>query len=445
MVILVVIVSAFGYGWIVHEEAITGGMGEKWRMAASETNQPNLDMIRPDGSVLFTDSEQHLISLVDREGTVEWSHNYGAELDYYQIIDGDLYLIEVSKESQCYLDCVGMDGVWKSSTPCPPIYSFAQGGDGGIYAYGHENDNSTIYNIEGGIIKWAFTQNGSLGVMNVSEDGKVLLRHVHYHSNFNITFPMFDVDEAILLSPNGLPQWRLQFPTSDVLSGSSYTNVAGNGTIILNYEIEGMKQTRGYTVSGDLLWYSNMSIEQSTGVRYECQSQGGFGQHDHIEAVYKIDPSNGSNDWSITLNDTYDGSMYSLAGVEVFLSNDGQAFGLDPRDGTVLWHMQFYINGSPQCVSDQELGILVRSDNSVTKIGNDGSYWTYEGLDSSVTDLRFGPNNTVYVLTADKLVVLDKPTVSTPTEYLIAMISVDLLIVLSSGLWIADRLVKKPN
>jgi hypothetical protein len=96
-------------------------------------------------------------------------------------------------------------------------------------------------------------------------------------------------------------------------------------------------------------------------------------------------------------------------------------------------------------VIDQELGILVRSDNSVTKIGNDGSYWTYEGLDSSVTDLRFGPNNTVYVLTADKLVVLDKPTVSTPTEYLIAMISVDLLIVLSSGLWIADRLVKKPN
>ena len=45
-----------------------------------------------------------------------------------------------------------------------------------------------------------------------------------------------------------------------------------------------------------------------------------------------------------------------------------------------------------------------------------------DGLDSSVTALRFGPNDTVYVLTVDKLVVLDKPTVSTPTEYLIAMI-----------------------
>lgn len=40
MIILVVIVSAFGYGWIVQEEARTGGMGEKWRMAASGTYSP---------------------------------------------------------------------------------------------------------------------------------------------------------------------------------------------------------------------------------------------------------------------------------------------------------------------------------------------------------------------------------------------------------------------
>ena len=126
-------------------------MGEEWRMAVSETYQPNMDMIGPDGSIFFTDSEQHLISLVDKEGTVEWSHNYGAELDYYQIVDGDLYLIEVSKDGQYSLDCVGMDGVWKLSTPCPPIYSFVHGDDGGIYAYGYENNDSTIYNIEGGI------------------------------------------------------------------------------------------------------------------------------------------------------------------------------------------------------------------------------------------------------------------------------------------------------
>jgi hypothetical protein len=144
------------------------------------------------------------------------------------------------------------------------------------------------------------------------------------------------------------------------------------------------------------------------------------------------------------LNDTLDGSIYFLEGVEVFLSNDGQAFGIDPN-GTVLWHIHTAVTDSPQCTVENEQGMLVRSDNSVTKIEKDGSYWTYDGLDSSVSDLRFGPNNTVYVLTADNLVVLDKPTVSTPTEYLIAMISVDLLIVLSSGLWIADRLVKKSN
>ena len=88
--------------------------------------------------------------------------------------------------------------------------------------------------------------------------------------------------------------------------------------------------------------------------------------------------------------------------------------------------------------------MLVRSDSLVTKIGLDGSYWTYDGLDSSVKDVRFGPNSTVYVLTDDKMVVLYKPTVSTPTQYLIVMLSVDMLIVLSSGVWIADRMMKKP-
>lgn len=448
MIVLVLIVSAFGYGWIVQEEAKTGGMGEEWRMAVSETYQPNMDMIGPDGSIFFTDSEQHLISLVDKEGTVEWSHNYGAELDYYQIVDGNLYLIEVSKDGQCSLNCVGMDGVWKSSTPCPPIYSFVHGDDGGIYAYGYENNDSTIYNIEGGSIKWAFTQNGSLVVDKVWDDGKVLLKHMNFHTDYtdNSSNMVMDVDESILLSPDGVPQWNLQFPEANRFYGYSYANVSNNGTIVLAYEYNGTRQTDGYDISGDLLWSCNVSIGLSPdGVAdYDCYSRGGNAQHEYVEGVSKVDPLNASNDWNIILNDTLDGSIYFLEGVEVFLSNDGQAFGIDPN-GTVLWHIHTAVTDSPQYTVENEQGMLVRSDNSVTKIEKDGSYWTYDGLDSSVSDLRFGPNNTVYVLTADNLVVLDKPTVSTPTEYLIAMISVDLLIVLSSGLWIADRLVKKSN
>jgi hypothetical protein len=78
-------------------------------------------------------------------------------------------------------------------------------------------------------------------------------------------------------------------------------------------------------------------------------------------------------------------------------------------------------------------------------IGKDGSFWTYGGIESSILGGKLGPNNTVYVLTNDKLIVLYKPTVSMPSEYLIALISVDLLISLSVGLWIADRLIKKTN
>jgi hypothetical protein len=78
LAILVVIVSSFGYGWIVSEEARTGGMGEKWEMPVRGTYQTDLSAIQPDGAMLFTDSEQHLISLIDRDGTIEWSHKYEA-------------------------------------------------------------------------------------------------------------------------------------------------------------------------------------------------------------------------------------------------------------------------------------------------------------------------------------------------------------------------------
>jgi hypothetical protein len=78
MVILMVIVSAFGYNLIEREEARTGGMGEEWHMQVSETYRTNLDLVQPDGAILFTDSEHHQISLVDRNGVVEWTHKYGA-------------------------------------------------------------------------------------------------------------------------------------------------------------------------------------------------------------------------------------------------------------------------------------------------------------------------------------------------------------------------------
>ena len=54
MMVLVVIISAFGYGWIIHEESRTGGIGEKWEVPVSETYQPILETIQPDGSMLFT-------------------------------------------------------------------------------------------------------------------------------------------------------------------------------------------------------------------------------------------------------------------------------------------------------------------------------------------------------------------------------------------------------
>ena len=136
--------------------------------------------------------------------------------------------------------------------------------------------------------------------------------------------------------------------------------------------------------------------------------------------------------------------MYDLGGVEVYVDGNGQAFGLDPN-GSILWHIETGIVGTWQSQICCDIGLILQTENTLVKIDKDGTFWVHDGFDSTIRDVRLGQNDTVYVLTDDKLIVLYKPTVSMPSEYLIAMISVDLLISLSAGLWIADRLVKKSN
>jgi hypothetical protein len=443
LVITMVIASVFGYGWIGHEESRTGGMGEKWEMSISQNCGPQMDMITSDGSIIFIDNDHHVISLVNSDGGVVWTHTYDPGSSYPQIVDGHIYFIDVTENGNYSLECIRMDGSWKLSTPCPPIQNFIPGADGRIYATWSQNNASisTVYCIEGGSVVWNFTRNGSLAITNVWEIGNVLLRHSEGHvesTNFS-QMMMWDLDEAIMLSPNGSLMWNVPF-TSDGHLSSSFSEVTSNGTIVIIYDYRGWRESREYTISGNLIWTSNVSIDQTNTYSYfGCQALG-----NNVESVFKVDWNDYTKGWIVRLNETWGGSMYDLNGMEIFVSSDGQAFGFDPN-GTILWHIYTDMIGTTQCCIDFKLGLLVQSDNAITKIGKDGSYWTYDGIDSTIYGGRLGQNNTVYVLTSDKLMVLYKPTVSTPTEYLIAMLSVDMLIALSSVLWIADRIVKKPN
>ena len=94
--------------------------------------------------------------------------------------------------------------------------------------------------------------------------------------------------------------------------------------------------------------------------------------------------------------------MYDLDGIEIFMSSDGPAFGLDPN-GSALWRMDTGVSGTVRCDVYAELGVLVRSENTITKIGKDGSFWSYSGIDSLVTGAKLGPDNTIYVLTDSQL------------------------------------------
>ena len=449
--IFVVIFSAFGYSWIVHEESRTGGMGEKWEMPRTQNNGPEMDMIMADGSIIFIDSEHRLISLVDIDGEIRWSHSFGPDSSYPKIFGDCIYFVNVSENRNFTLNCISLDGLWMSSTPCPMIQNFFIGDDGRTYGLWSVNNASisSIYSIEGGSVVWNLTENGSLSVIKVWDDGRVLVRHTESHvesTNFSQT-DVIDSMDMTMISPNGTSEWVIPFPDVDGYYYSSLVEIANNGTIVLDQYAPGWKQTHGYDVSGSLIWTNNGSYDSSmdTYSYFGCQALEGNGKHNYVESVFKVDRANDSNSWIDYLNDTWGGSMYELNGTEIFVSSDGQAFGLDSNNGSIHWHTDTEVTGTTSSDVDPELGVLVQSDNTVTMIGKDGSFWTYGGIESSILGGKLGPNNTVYVLTNDKLIVLYKPTVSMPSEYLIALISVDLLISLSVGLWIADRLIKKTN
>lgn len=299
--------------------------------------------------------------------------------------------------------------------------------------------------MEEGAIKWTLTQNGSLTVNKVWDGGKVLLSHMKVNTEFvNYSYNMeIEVNEVILMSPNGNVEWRVPFPSDGGFYSSSNAEAADNGTIVLVHQYgvqySTVRLTFGYDRSGIMIWSTNMTLDSTapTNAYFGCQVWG-----KDVESVFKVDPLNDSNSWNVLINDTWGGLVYDLGGTEIFLSADGQAFCFDPN-GTMLWRISTGVVGSSQCAIDQKLGILAKSEDSILKIGRDGTFWCYGGLGSVVLGATFGPNDSVYVLTETKLVHLFKAQVSTPDEYLIAMLSVDLLIALSSGVWIADRLIKR--
>jgi hypothetical protein len=89
--------------------------------AGDQTYEPQMDLILSDCSVIFIDCEHNLISLVDVDGQVRWSHEFAPDSSCPQISDGCVYFANVSSNENYYLDCISMDGVGMSSAKIPPV------------------------------------------------------------------------------------------------------------------------------------------------------------------------------------------------------------------------------------------------------------------------------------------------------------------------------------
>ena len=84
-------------------------------------------------------------------------------------------------------------------------------------------------------------------------------------------------------------------------------------------------------------------------------------------------------------------------------------------------------------------GMLLHDDIGFKLIGADGSTeWQYD-LDSGVIQSMHVASGTILVWATDGLTAFHKPAMSNSTMCIVGLVAFDLLVVLTSGIWIMDH------
>ena len=453
---IIIVLSSMVGALLLQKEASTGGMDVLWKQTNVGSNHDR-NVYWINDSALINDISDQVLRCLGPDGSVAWNYPY---TDMSSLVAQNGHICFVDHNGRTTLNCLGYNGSleWSLVDPWGNITSTfpgAQtygipGADGNTYMF-----SSTVRSMwcvdASGKQKWNFmVGNGVIGSPVIYPDGTVSIDHVITNaSSLNSGHPQLGKgeeisgEELVCISSNGTVIKTLEIP--DFRPEQMYTfEQATNGTaVIRTYDIENSTSSViGLSDHLQILWSVqgvdlNDPVQRTGSVIYYLEHRSeaidAYGGTQKFTTLCAYNTSNGSFLYRTDFSGSFSGGLF-VNGDTAFLRDNDKMWSVDSSGQARSIDISgWYIDGA------YKDGMLLHDDIGFKLIGADGSTeWQYD-LDSGVIQSMHVASGTIMVWATDGLTAFHKPAMSNSTMCIVGLVAFDLLVVLTSGIWIMDH------
>jgi hypothetical protein len=451
LIVIVVLFSSVLGTFLYNKEASTGGMDLKWKM---DFKNGETVIYQMNDTIIVNFQQSKQLRSIDVNGTVVWSYSYTELLSTYSYDNSDFCFIDKNESTRTLL-CMGENGSIQWSFTNPGVENVYYGEDGNYYIQIVTSNkeyiviSSTMVCIDReGIERWADTEVPYLCLWGVLTDGTCILRHdVCEMNDTSNNYEMIN-EELISFSTNGQVLSRLNTSISEPLR---FVGQENNGTIIANYfNLNCTFNYLGLTEDLRNNWSLDSSYVEGRGqtigsvnykFKYSCKVNEN-GNEMTVATLCAYNVSDGvllfeTRFWGTSSSWVYvnDGTAYVEDGIGRFWAVDpsGRAYLANDTDG---W----------KAIGIYGNGMLLYDDFGLKLIDDHGSTeWQYDIEEGSIKSIYLGMGDGIFLVTDAGISVVHKPQVSTTTMYIITLISFDMLVLLTSAVWLIDHWLPRKN
>ena len=454
---IIIVLSSMAGSLLVQKEVMTGGMDVLWKQTNIGTLHDR-DVYWINDSALVIDISDKELRCLGSDGSVAWSYPY-TDISFLAAQNGHICFVD--HNGRTTLNCLGYNGSleWSLADPWgnitttfPGTQTYGiPGADGNTYLF--SSTACSLWCVDSsGMKKWNVTvDNGVIGSPVIYPDGTVLIVHVITNaSSLNSGRPQLGngeeitSEELVCFSSNGTVIGTLEIPGFRSDLHNTFEQATNGTAVIRTYDFENSTSSViGLSDHLQIKW-SVQEVDmndpvQGTGsviyyLEHRSEAIDAYGDTQRITTLCAYNTSNGSYLYRTDFPGFFSGSLF-VNGDIAFLSDNDKMWAVDPNGQARSIDISgWFIYGA--CKD----GMLLYDDFGFKLIGADGSTeWQYD-LDSGVIrSMHVASDGTIMVWASDGLTAFHKPTMSNNMMCIVGLVAFDLLVVLTSGIWMIDH------
>ncbi|HEY3419685.1 MAG TPA: PQQ-binding-like beta-propeller repeat protein [Methanomassiliicoccales archaeon] len=403
-------------------------------------------------TLIVQDERAHQLKSIGKDGNSRWSYFYSDPLSMFARDNSYFCFIDHRNDTQI-LVCLGVNGTVAWSKAVSAQSNVFRGEDGNYYlqaGFMQMDTNHSTCTVtcldEKGNERWIQTSDSGLIVWGICSDGTAILRQDIY--DLNVTPPGIIIvkQELISVSSDGNILGRLSLP-SNAFNAFRLYEQESNGTIVAYFEDVMNFTTYHYMgMTEDLqhnwsLKTSNMEDRGKTigSVTYKINNTGVVGDNGNTYSIATLGAYNAS-DGTLLFKTDFQGISFYWVDVNsgtVYVEDRAGSFWAVDQEGQA----NFALGAAGwQAFDTYGNGLLLYGSSSIKLIDDQGSpEWQYDLEEGTIKSVHVGTDSTIYLITDVGISAVHKPQVSTTMVYIVALISIDILVILTCGLWLMDH------